>query len=170
MIELLIVIAIITIMTSILFVGQNENKAAYTVDGVSRIVAAQIRTMQGDAINGKVIGGKFANAFQFYAFSGDQTYHVRYMSSAFALIDGQDPSIAASKVIFGNDVDFYFKTPSGVLTPLETPYVAGLYNPAAFTVGGNIEVKIVSASDASVVRYICVSNRGSVIEQKTSCP
>ena len=162
MIELLIVVAITMIMTGVLFAMQNGDKAYVSVDSASRLVASQIRTLQGESINGKVINGKFANVLQFSEILNAQTYSIQYLSSSFVDVGGGlSPSIANNKVKFGSDVNFYFKTPSSVLTPVV---------PAVFTPGGNIEIKIVSMVNPATVGYVCVSNRGSVVEQKISCP
>lgn len=78
LIEIIIVLAIIAIMTGVLFANNNNNKASQEVQLAAREVAAQLRLLQNDAINGKVIGGKNICKAEMYINALANTYQIRY--------------------------------------------------------------------------------------------
>ena len=75
--EVIITLAIIAIMTGVLF-AKNNNKAAQEVQLAAREMAAQLRLLQNDAINGKVIGGKNICKAEMSLTAGANTYETRY--------------------------------------------------------------------------------------------
>ena len=75
--EVIITLAIIAIMTGVLF-AKNNNKAAQEVQLAAREIAAQLRLLQNEALNGKVIGGKNICKAEMYINALANTYQIRY--------------------------------------------------------------------------------------------
>ncbi len=161
-IELMVVIAIMTIMVAVLFLKQGDRKAYTDVEAASRIVAAQIRELQNESLSGKKIGTGYANKYYFTLTNlpaipphTTTTYSISYQDSAGTdLGSAQTFDIATKKVKFKSlnpTFEFHFTAPSG-------------------NVSAGSVIEIVS-NDNTVSGYICISKTGSVIEQNTSiCP
>ena len=75
--EVLIVLAIIAIMAGVLFV-RNNSKSSQEVQLDAREIAAQLRLLQNDALNGKVIGGKNICKAEMSLTNGSNAYQIRY--------------------------------------------------------------------------------------------
>ena len=76
-IEIVIAMALLIIMTAVLFVNQTSNKSQKEVEVAARQVAAQLRLLQNDSINGKYIDGQVYK-FTFKAEEGKTAYDLIY--------------------------------------------------------------------------------------------
>ena len=76
LIELLIVIAIIGIMSSVVFVSMQNSKTETELKVAAREVAAAIREAQNNALTGKMIDGNLAEAFEINTTSGSGKYQM----------------------------------------------------------------------------------------------
>ncbi len=76
-VEVLISLAIITIMTGILF-ASNNNKGKQEVQLAAREIAAQLRLLQNEALNGKVINGEAICKIEMNLDAVNNKYEIRY--------------------------------------------------------------------------------------------
>ena len=152
MIELLIVIAIITIMTGI-FLTQKTNKSAIEVETDARTVAAQLRALQNDALNGKVIDGKIICAAQmsFNTASNPNGYSLIYCDNCVtnSILYVKNYTLPKSEIQSSGNISF--QVPTGQAT-------IGL--------GGVDGIEIVSTSDPTQKMTVCVNNAGNIEEKK----
>lgn len=155
-IELMIVMAIILIMTTVLFVNRGNSRAQNDVDAATRLVAAQIRALQNESLTGKRIKDgtimKNANQHIFTVNSSDLiTYNISYKDSSGGSINAgtQSFNLTKKRVKFDSAVSFYFESPRG-------------------DVASKQDI-VLKSNDDSVTRHICVSVNGNVTEQKTAC-
>jgi len=72
-------------MTAVLFMSQNGNKAQENADVAARQVAAQLRSLQNESLNGKQTGTitTIACDFNFDATNGDTSYTISYKDCDF---------------------------------------------------------------------------------------
>src|SRR5664280_1664418 len=114
MIELLIVIAIIAIMTGI-FLTQKTNKSAIEVETYARTMAAQLRALQNDAINGKVIDGKIICKAEMTLNTGTNPkgYSLEYYDNCISNppLDTKDYTLPKSEIQSTGSISF--QVPSG---------------------------------------------------------
>ncbi|HAR99644.1 MAG: hypothetical protein US57_C0010G0011 [Candidatus Moranbacteria bacterium GW2011_GWC2_37_73] len=163
LVEMLIVAAIMIFMTGVLFVNQNGKKASSDVEVVARQIAAQIRALQNEALNGKRfdtnadgIADINACKFELDAPLG-VTYTVKYYSDCAVTpteiaIGGQSIDLTKKRVSFvGSDVNLFFSPPDGRVD--------------------GVKIIILRSTIASVCASVVVSANGSVTEQKgVACP
>lgn len=76
-VEVLISLAIITIMTGVLF-ASNNNKGKQEVQLAAREIAAQLRLLQNEALNGKVINGESVCKIEMNLDAVNNKYEIRY--------------------------------------------------------------------------------------------
>ncbi len=115
-IEIVIAMALLIIMTAVLFVNQTSNKSQKEVEVAARQIAAQLRLLQNDSINGKYIDGQVYK-FTFKAEKGKTAYNLEYEYNP---SEGNDPKIelglelnsAKKNVIFKDDVEVSFSLSS----------------------------------------------------------
>jgi len=108
--------ALLIIMTAVLFVNQTSNKSQKEVEVAARQIAAQLRLLQNDSINGKYIDGQVYK-FTFKAEKGKTAYNLEYEYNP---SEGNDPKIelglelnsAKKNVIFKDDVEVSFSLSS----------------------------------------------------------
>lgn len=152
LVELLIVLAIMVIMTAVLFVNQNDKKVTSNVETATRQVAAQIRALQNEALNGKKIGTTYVNKYKFSAVNSSSVYTVTYIDSAGGTIGTpQDIDLESKRVSFVWAVgNLYFSSPNGRVD-------------AANSI-------IIKSTTANVCMQVVVSIKGSITEEKITCP
>jgi prepilin-type N-terminal cleavage/methylation domain-containing protein len=158
LVELMAVLAIMLIMTAVLFANNPTGRKAQTdVESAARQVASQIRSLQNDALSGRSfdISGttQYAHNYKFTS-SGTSTYSTSYEDSSAATIGSpQTFDLTKNRVsIDSASPSFYFSSPQASLSP------------------GSTLVTITSTVDTSKIMYICVSNSGIITEQKvTTC-
>ncbi len=165
LIELLIVIAIMLIMTGTLFVNNREKKIAADVESVVRQVAAEIRGLQNESLTGKQIGTDYVGRYRFEINlqgtnhnADSATISYRKLSGVAPDLDSRNIDLSKKKVEFyssaDDDTDFYFESPRGEIT----------WN------DNNKVIKLRSTVDTNVTRLVCISDTGSITEEKTICP
>ncbi len=54
-------IGILVMMTAVVLLNQNDNKARSEVEAAARMIAAQLRALQNDALSGKMLGAGSEN-------------------------------------------------------------------------------------------------------------
>jgi prepilin-type N-terminal cleavage/methylation domain-containing protein len=115
LIELLIVLAIIAIMAGALFVNNNNSKAKSNVESAARQVAAQIRSLQNEALNGKRIGDKNACGYKFEAAPMSQKYSIKYINCADVteFLGEQEIFLASKQTFFKVHSFVSFDSPQG---------------------------------------------------------
>ncbi|NTW27209.1 MAG: type II secretion system protein [Candidatus Moranbacteria bacterium] len=155
LVELLVVMAITLIMTGVLLINNNSNKSAAAVENAARVVAAQIRSLQNEALSGKQIGTQIVKEYHFIM-SDDSTYVIQYKDSALNVIAAgtQSFDIAKNKVKFVSGVfplDFHFTAPGGKVSGANT-----------------IEIRA-DISGVIACRTITISLSGNVSEQEVPC-
>ncbi|MDD5397314.1 MAG: type II secretion system protein [Candidatus Moranbacteria bacterium] len=158
MIELMVVVLIAVIMTTVFFVNYNSNdkKAKTDVENAARQVAAQLRALQNEAISGKTfeVNGNLQYAhYYFFITDGSSIYTLSYFDGMHAYIVGssQQFDLAKNRVtISTNPVSFYFESPLG-------------------KTNGPKDVVITSDLVDSMVRHVCVSTEGNITEQEAAC-
>jgi prepilin-type N-terminal cleavage/methylation domain-containing protein len=155
MLELLIVLAIMVLMTGVVFVNRNSSKAAADVEMVARQVAAQIRALQNESLSGKQIGTNYVSRYYLGITNGTSTYTVSYKDSAGIDIVGGSQTVNLSKkrVSFSwaaGGPSLYFVAPHGQIDSVKS-------------------IVITSMIDTNVKNWVCVSINGNVTEQKTDC-
>lgn len=173
LIELMVVMLIVIVMTAVLFAKNTGNRAKSDVDGASREMAARIRSMQNEALSGKILDtdndGTFDTnscGFNFQIIDANSYKTFYYNCLGVALVPGQIITDLTKKRIkmITDDVWFYFSPPRGDVKPVGPPLGS-----TSFSVAGNISLHLQS-EDGSVNRYICISKSGSVTEQTAVCP
>lgn len=151
--ELLIVMAIISVMTAVILTKSNNNKTTVDAEAAARLVAAQLRSLQNESLNGKQIGSVSVCSFKFHIDNGASNYLISYYGdctdSASSLI-GSAQSLKLSgknnvKAASGND--FYFKSPQGGIST------------------GTQRI-VLSSSDNSASATVCVYPTGNIVEKK----
>lgn len=84
LVEAVIVVAVIAIMTGVLFV-RNNNSGDKEIQTAAREIVAQLRILQNDALNGKVINGKIVCACEMYIDTNLNTYETRYYECPYSV-------------------------------------------------------------------------------------
>jgi len=151
LIELLIVIAIIAIMTAVLFAGnQNENKIQNEVDAATRQLAVDLRSIQNDALNGKqdIISGNIACQANLVLVNGNPNYKINYTPISGATCTGtpfgeRTVNLQNAKISSPNG-EVSFSAPSG-------------------TVNGANKITVKSTIDGTT-DTICVNSSGNITE------
>lgn len=151
MTELIFAIAIIAIMTGVLFVNYNRrSKLEKEVEMATRQVAAQIRALQSDALNGKNVNSAVICSSEF-SVANDYEYKIIYRNCSNGVESEQNIKVNQGKnnvKISGNDINF--EVPHGT------------------TVNGKIV--LTSANNSSIKGSVCVCSSGNIVEEKNpSC-
>lgn len=145
-------LAIIVIMTGVILGNGNKNKAAFDVEATARQVAAQLRIMQGEALNGKSIGGVVACKYNFNALNSAYVVGYNNCTTDAVIASGtQIVDLASKRISFGAiPISFYFTSPLGKPSAPQS-------------------IAVTSTIPSGGIMYICVSSEGSISEQKTVC-
>ena len=151
MIELLIVIAIIVIMTGVLL-SQKTNKSAIEVQSATRTVAAQLRSLQNDALNGKIADGKIICKAEMSFDPVNEQYSIKYYNdcSSSVVLETNTFNLVKSDLQTGGTISF--------LVPMGKVNIN--------LDGGVKRVLLVSASDPSQKMTVCVNDAGNIEEIK----
>lgn len=166
LVELLIVFAIMIIMTSILLANQNNNKAKSDVEAAARQVAAQLRQLQNDALNGKQVNngsGTMINACDFILnIGGAQSDGVTSTATTYVIynrdctIAGHVPIKDTSNNIIKQTFNF---NKNNKVTASSASFVFS--SPRGDVLSGNIVL-----SEGSSQITVCVYSSGNVTELK----
>jgi len=147
--EVIIVIAIIVIMTAVLFV-KNKNNGAQEVQLAAREMTAQLRLLQNEAISGKVINGQNIYKAEMSLVAGTNTYQIMYYDQSDNQIGPTDPlKPKKSKLLNTGSISFS--------VPLAQVSV---------NFGGPNGFVLRSEKDSSQEMTICVNNAGNITEKK----
>lgn len=157
LIEVIIVIAIIGIMTSVVFVSLSGRRVETQLQAASREVAAAIRSAQNNALSG--VKGKMPEGMSLCQYTvssnSDVAYgvSVRYAPSPDRCSSGSSISLGdlsvKDGVVFGSAWSVQFGVPHGTVLP------------------GSASVIMLRKGDFS--RNVCMSPSG-VVSEGTSCP
>lgn len=155
LLEVLIAIAVLILMTSVLFLRQDGNKAKSEVEAAARQVASQLRSLQNDALNGKIVNEGSNN----YAIcrtgmriesDGYMSFYERDCASGGTEI-GLSSKKELKKVGFSATGDITFESPTGVVS--------------AST------ITLISARDNNIRAVVCISDSGNIEEAfGSTCP
>lgn len=136
MIEVLIAMSIMVFMSVIWFVGQNSNKARIEVESAARQLAAQIRQLQNESLNGKQINGTLVCDYIFeIAAVGSLSYDIKYNDCDHAghsiiAAGTQNLSFNGKRTVKANTIhNFYFIPPLGKLTNQQQIILESTTNP-----------------------------------------
>jgi type II secretory pathway pseudopilin PulG len=161
-VEMLVVITIIIAMTVLMFVSYNGNKNKTEVEAAARMVAAQVRGLQNEALNGKQIEDGSGNmvlvcdyVFNIDASSDSSVYQIRYKDctpGAHQFISGPGATRTIhfsnkDSIVSSSSVGFYFTSPLGQLDATS-------------------RIVLQSKSDSTKQASICVCNSGNIYDQK----
>jgi prepilin-type N-terminal cleavage/methylation domain-containing protein len=151
LVEFIVVIAIIFVMTGILFVNYNNNRAKTEVEAAARTLVVQMRALQNESLNGKQIGDKMACQYIFNANASSQ-YSIEYKecSSGNTIDDGSQTLYFNSKHNVNSiaAITVTFNSPFGQLSG-----------------GSNQQIILESGSRRASV---CVCNSGNIFDQTGS--
>ena len=152
LLELIVVVAIIGIMSSVIFISMSQSKSRTALEQASREVAAAIRETQNYALTGKVLASNPDDLPFRYIFMGNgSTYRVRYMYN--------------SGGIPGTRTYATYELKNGVSMSNTTIYYAV---PHATKEVGSSSVTLSKAGASSY--YVCICLSGKVVENgTTSC-
>ena len=155
MIELLIVIVIVVIMTAILLTNKT-NKGAIEVQATTRTVAAQLRELQNDTINGKIVEGKNIGKAEMYLdnTTSPGNYSIKYYDDNGSLIHSYPFTPVKSTLQTKGTISF--QVPTGQVTVNLDGSVNG--------------VSLVSTNDSAQKMTVCVNNAGNITETKGDDP
>ena len=109
MLEVLIVVAIMVIMTAVMFAMDNDSSAKKDVDAAATQIRAQLRALQNEALTGKNIEGASACMFEFD--SSSSSYTIRYRKCDTTIIKTM-PAVVLKKVTMDANV-ITFLSPRG---------------------------------------------------------
>jgi len=174
LIELMVVIVLMLIMTAVLFLNQSKNKAQQDVESSARQFVAELRSLQNDALNGKLIDTNKDSIpdtsscrFYFRTMGGYSIYGFYYWNCAtetmMRFADGAGyiapiVDISKKRVIFtGASTAFYFSVPLGMVYS-----EAKVHSAQSFT--------ITSTIDSAIAMCVKVSIDGSITAEKNACP
>lgn len=151
LVELIVVMAIIVLMTAVLFLNQNKNKAQSEVEAAARQVAAQLRSLQNDALNGKMIEDKTYCRTNFTVISKDK-YDTYFYESCSGIESPKSINIFSLKNVEFKDTSYAvrFKSPTGEVTCESDAN----------------KMILISTKDSSKGMVVCISDSGSIIEEK----
>lgn len=153
LVELLVVMGITLMMAGMVFALNAKSVAPQDVESASQQVSAQLRSLQNEALTGKMVkdsGGNFVSAcrFIFKANSSNSTYSVIYDKNCSGATVDQigEPLVVdlqKKRVKFDADHTIIFSSPRG-----ET--------------GSEEEIILISDRNTSIKKYINTSSSGSV--------
>jgi prepilin-type N-terminal cleavage/methylation domain-containing protein len=168
LIELVVVIAIIAIMTAVLFLSvDNKSKAKNEVETATQQLISQIRFLQNETLSGKLIGSDPVSYFKFSSSANSAFYTVGYYKASDLInslgtknINFNNKGTVLFSAFVGTAGSFYFKAP-----------VATLFNNNLTGITTHVQIKVKSKTDASFVDSVCICASGNIIENKstTSC-
>lgn len=158
LVELIAAIALMAIMAAVLLVNQNKNRMQAEVESSARQIAAQLRALQNEALNGKQIESTPVCDFKFDTANNDTKYTISYN-------DCSSPAHSA------------------IGTPLEIELNSGKKNvtmgvasilfsaPLGQISASTSQIVITSKNDASKKASVCICNSGNIFDQKgtTAC-
>ncbi|NTV40937.1 MAG: type II secretion system protein [Candidatus Moranbacteria bacterium] len=153
LIELVIVVAIVTIMTGVSLTNVSRNKEAKEVEIAASQVASALRSLQNDAVNGKVLTGSSVCRSTLNLVNGEKKYGTSYFScSSGAQVGAENIFYLSSKkengIVTSSAASFSFTAPRGDVSS------SGFVR---LTAGAN-------------TYYVCVESSGNIYTQKASCP
>jgi prepilin-type N-terminal cleavage/methylation domain-containing protein len=154
LVELLIVIAIVSIMTAISMLGISKNRNTSKVEIAANQVVATLRSLQNDSINGKVISNQSICRIKFDVADKAKQYNASYYDcngSYDTLIDSGTfylTSSGDSSNVTSSAASFFFTAPRG-------------------DISSSGSIMLTSGSD---IYYVCVSLSGNIYAQKSGCP
>lgn len=160
--EVVIVIAIMVIMTGVLFARQNSNKLQTEAELAARQVAAQLRSLQNDALNGKIVGDVPACGMEFSTTPDDpdKSYKVSYYDCSGMSISGSEQDFLIGKktvnktVMLGAGKIFRFSSPQ-----------------ARLNIAGSDFIRVSSVGNGDELARVCVYENGNIIDTKEeNCP
>jgi type II secretion system protein H len=140
LLEMMTVIVMIGIATSVAFVSMQSGKTQGEVESAAREVAAAIRSVQSDAINGKNAGTCLTKNYQF-------NYRILANNQYFT-----DGCIIQPAVTLRNGVVF---STAGVII-FQAPW-------------GTTNSTTVTLTKGGVNFNVCVYRSGNIVEQQTAC-
>lgn len=157
--ELLIVVAIASVMAGGLFVQNGKNAAKQDVEIVAHQVAAELKSLQSEALAGKRIekpegSGNFVSACRFVFNGYDSVFYVSYFQKCNDVPDPLDKITEDRIVNLKKTVKF------------ENPRTVILRSPRGDTVSMNSFV-ITSQKDSSVKKYVSINPAGNVVVTDT---
>jgi prepilin-type N-terminal cleavage/methylation domain-containing protein len=152
LVEIIIVIALMAVMTAVLFASQVGDKTQEDVATSARQVAAQLRALQNEALNGKQIGEISACYFKFETAGNETGYTISYNDCSNSLIDGSSQWIelgsGRQNVFISSAVNMYFSAPWGQVSTASSLII------------------LTSKNDSSKQASVCVCNSGNIFDQK----
>ncbi len=153
--EILVVLAILAIATGTFFMTSN-NKGKQEVQLAAREVAAQLRLLQNDAINGKLINGKAIHkaAMYFDTTSENNKYEIKYYNS-----DGDQMGVTESFTPKKSKIDLGSATTGSI--SFEAPL--GKVN---YDLGGPNGILLQSEKNTDQKISVCINDAGNIEEIK----
>ncbi len=154
--EVLISIVIMAIMAGAFLLNNNSQKKSQEVQLATRTLAAQLRLMQNDALNGKVIGGDNICGIKM-TFNNESQYDIRYYSQCSGFDLGSEKNMEAfnlqkSKLGVEPGSSIIFLAPFGLVKP---------------SLGGeNISGILLESKDSNEQMVVCVGQAGNIEEIK----
>ena len=156
LVEVLISIVILAIMAGALLLSNNSQKKSQEVQLATRTLAAQLRLMQNDALNGKTINGKNICGIEMF-FKNESEYEINYYSqcSGFDFLgnpeNNEEFNLQKSKLgtVAGNWIKF--------LAP---------YGLVKLSLGENNNGVLLESKDSDQQMVVCLGEAGNIEEIK----
>ena len=176
LLELLIVIVIIAIMSAALFVNLGSRKSNSEAEVAALQVVANIRALQNDAINGRLIGGSAVCMLTFYPSNMASIEPVNPKKYLFAYRTCADMANATPTINYQIGGFLTSNRDRSNVTATFTP-TSGI---SFFSPRGDANSGFIKLSTATENYYVCVSVGGTVdgsvtgaaniYAKKTGCP
>ena len=151
LVELIVAITLILIMTGVLLMNQNNNKAQEDVDIAARQVVAQLRALQNEALSGKQIGGLSVCSFNFKAAESDSnSYDVTYDKCSGGQIESLTTQLNSGKknvTISSIPTTISFSSPRGEVASAKITFIS---------------------NDNTATAYVLVCGSGNIFDTKNS--
>ncbi|EKD58522.1 MAG: hypothetical protein ACD_56C00110G0015 [uncultured bacterium] len=152
MMELMIVMAIVSIMAGALFVSVNKSAGTKDVENAAQQISTQLKTLQNEALTGKMIeelpagSGIFAPACRFVFESFADSYNIKYDRNCSGIPDyigGTTTVDMIKKKVKLDGHIIFFSSPRG-------------------EIAGSVEIVVTSAKDNSVKKYVNINSAGNI--------
>lgn len=153
LIEVLVSLVIFTIMAGAFLLNNNSQKKSQEVQLATRTLAAQLRLMQNDVLNGKVIEGDNICGIKM-TFKNESQYEIGYYNqcSGFELGNKKGAetfNLQKSKLVVAPESSIIFLAPFGLVKP---------------SLGEDVSGVLLESKDSNEQMVVCIGKAGNIEE------
>lgn len=153
LVEILVVIAIISIMTGVSILGLSKNRSASKVEIAANQMVAILRSLQNDSINGKVLNNQSICKIKFDAIDGARQYSVSY----YDCIAPYDNLVES---------EIFYLTANGNNSNVTSSAASFSFVAPRGEVSSSGQIALTSEADTF---NVCISLSGNIYAQKSGC-